>query len=251
MKKARPTVFAVSDDLLRGATVLGVWAHPDDEAYLSTGLMLRAVRSGGSAFSLHASLGELGTQDPQTWPPERLGPHRREELAQALELVGVQEHRVLGIPDGGCREVSDADIVPVIAAEIERRRPDVLVTFGPDGMTGHDDHRVVSRWVTLAWRELGIGHLLYAGMVRSHATAHADLMTRVGLDPDELPGVIEDEQASLVVTLDEEELQVKRAALAAHASQTEALVDIAGEEAYRAWVSAEMFRVPVAEDHAG
>jgi hypothetical protein len=63
--------------------------------------------------------------------------------------------------------------------------------------------------------------------------------------------VIEDEQASLVVTLDEEELQVKRAVLAAHASQTEALVDIAGEAAYRAWVSAEMFRVPVAEDHAG
>ncbi|MGB7447501.1 MAG: PIG-L family deacetylase [Ornithinimicrobium sp.] len=239
----------MADELLHGATVLGVWAHPDDEAYLSTGLMLRAVRSGGRAFSLHASLGEMGTADPQTWPPERLGPQRRAELARAMELVGVQEHRVLGFPDGGCGDLDDADVVPVIAEEIERRSPDVVVTFGPDGMTGHDDHCAVSRWVTRAWRQVGMGHLLYAGMVRSHTEKHADLMTRVGLAPDELPGRIEDGRASLVVALDPAELEMKRAVLAAHATQTEPLVEVTGEAAYRAWVSAEMFRTPDAEDH--
>ena len=39
-----------------------------------------------------------------------------------------------------------------VAALIERTRPDVIVTFGPDGMTGHPDHQTVSAWVTEAWR---------------------------------------------------------------------------------------------------
>ena len=41
--------------------LLGIWAHPDDEAYLSAGLMARVVASGGSVTVLAATRGEKGT----------------------------------------------------------------------------------------------------------------------------------------------------------------------------------------------
>ena len=53
-------------------TVLGVWAHPDDEAYLSGGLMAMARDAGSRVVCVTATRGELGTPDPQAWPPERL-----------------------------------------------------------------------------------------------------------------------------------------------------------------------------------
>lgn len=61
-------------------TLLGVWAHPDDEAYLSAGLMALARRDGQRVVVVTATFGEHGTDDPHRWPPTRLARHRRQEL---------------------------------------------------------------------------------------------------------------------------------------------------------------------------
>ena len=53
-------------------TILGVWAHPDDEAYLSGGLMAMARDAGARVVCVTATRGELGTPDPRTWPPDQL-----------------------------------------------------------------------------------------------------------------------------------------------------------------------------------
>ena len=44
-------------------TILGIWAHPDDEAWLSAGLMARAVDAGSRIVCVTATRGELGVQD--------------------------------------------------------------------------------------------------------------------------------------------------------------------------------------------
>src|SRR3954463_12618327 len=85
-------------------TLLGVWAHPDDEAYLTAGLMAEHRRRGDRVVVVTATLGERGTSDPAAGPPERLARLRRAELRDALAAVGVDEVRVLGLPDGGCDE---------------------------------------------------------------------------------------------------------------------------------------------------
>ena len=72
-------------------TLLGVWAHPDDEAYLCAGLMAAARDAGHRVVSVTATLGEHGTGDPERWPPERLAPLRAAELAAALDVLGVDE----------------------------------------------------------------------------------------------------------------------------------------------------------------
>ena len=50
-------------------TILGVWAHPDDETWLSAVHMMRAVRAGDRVVCVTATRGELGSTDPERWPP--------------------------------------------------------------------------------------------------------------------------------------------------------------------------------------
>ena len=139
---------------MSGRTLLGVWAHPDDEAYLSAGLMAEFSRRGDRVVVVTATLGERGTSDPLAWPPEQLAPVRRAELRRSLAAVGVEEFHLLGLPDGDCEQ---HDATDAIAGFITVLQPDLVVTFGPDGMTGHPDHRAVSRWTTQAMDVAGPG----------------------------------------------------------------------------------------------
>ena len=90
-------------------TLLGLWAHPDDEAYLSAGLMHEYVRNGDRVVVVTATAGELGTADPVAWPPDRLTAHRKRELTASLAELGVSEHYVLDYPDGGCADLDGSD----------------------------------------------------------------------------------------------------------------------------------------------
>jgi hypothetical protein len=65
-------------------TLLGVWAHPDDEVYLSGGLMRLLVEAGHRVVCATATRGEAGTDDPLRWPPELLAAQRERELAASL-----------------------------------------------------------------------------------------------------------------------------------------------------------------------
>ena len=90
--------------LVAGAPVrlLGIWAHPDDEAYLSAGLMRRVIRSGGSVTCLMATRGEAGVplDDPRS--PSVIGDMRELELRESLATIGAELLPFLGHPDGGC-----------------------------------------------------------------------------------------------------------------------------------------------------
>ena len=76
-------------------TILGVWAHPDDEAYLSAGLMADAVRRGNRVVCVTATRGEAGSQDPDRWRSEEMPRSRERALAACLRTLGVTEHRWL------------------------------------------------------------------------------------------------------------------------------------------------------------
>ena len=134
-------------------TVLGVWAHPDDEAYLSAGLMALARRHGRRVVVVTATAGEHGTDDPVCWPPARLARRRRKEMAASLAAIGVDEHQWLGYGDGACADADEGEAVATIGEIIDAVQPDTIVTFGPDGMTGHPDH---SRGVGVDDRGLGV-----------------------------------------------------------------------------------------------
>ncbi|WP_395695635.1 PIG-L deacetylase family protein [Nocardioides sp.] len=223
------------------ATLLGVWAHPDDEAYLSSGLMSVVRDAGGRVAVVTATRGEQGTDDPEAWPPERLAPVREHELRASLAEVGVREHHWLSYRDGELAGVPLERGATEVAAVIDVVRPDVVVTFGPDGMTGHADHRAVSAWTTEAWRRTGRrAELWYATLTPEFHREWGDLNDRVGLWMD-APPVTARSQLVAELRLVGRRLVRKHRALRAHASQTRVLEQLVGPATYRSWWSTESF----------
>lgn len=224
-------------------SVLGVWAHPDDEAFLSAALMAQTVDAGERVVVASATLGERGTPDPALWPPERLAPVRRRELARSLEVLGVKDHRWLGHCDGGLRRVPEPAAVAQIADLVDEVEPDTIVTFGPDGMTGHDDHRTISAWVTSAWRMTGRrSRLWYATLTPSFHVIWGGLNGQVGLWlPGSRPPATPAVDLAHRIAADDHLSRRKYAALRAHASQTDGLVARVGAERFRRWWAVESF----------
>jgi hypothetical protein len=120
-------------------TVLGIWAHPDDEAFRSAGPMAAARDAGQRVVCVTATLGEHGTDDPQRWPPQRLARVRTHEARASLAALGVTEHHLLGVSDGTCAAQPPDSVVRRLAQIIQS--VDTILTFGPDGMSGHEDPR--------------------------------------------------------------------------------------------------------------
>ncbi|HEX6656534.1 MAG TPA: PIG-L deacetylase family protein [Ilumatobacter sp.] len=221
-------------------TLLGVWAHPDDEAYLTAGLMAEFRGRGDRVVVITATLGERGTSDPVAWPPERLAVLREHELRTSLAAVGVDELHLLGYMDGECTWNDGTDPIAELMAEIA---PDLIVTFGPDGMTGHPDHRAVSAWTTDAWRVARPqADLWYATLGTDHYAQWGALSDHVGLWAEQpSPPCTADHDLAARVTLDNESLDRKLAALQAHASQTTGLIEAVGLGTYREWWRTEYF----------
>jgi LmbE family N-acetylglucosaminyl deacetylase len=222
-------------------TLLGVWAHPDDEAYMSAGLMAEFQLRGDRVVIVTATFGEHGTSDPAAWPPPRLAAHRYGELCGSLSHLGVSELHLLGYEDGGCAQRDGTDAIAKIMADVE---PDLIVTFGPDGMTGHPDHRAISRWTTDARAAVLPDADLW------YASCTAEFHDRWGAVNDQIDfwqyqtEVPCTDERDLVrsARLTDDLLDLKMAALRAHTSQTAPLIDLVGAATYREWWSVESFR---------
>jgi len=225
-------------DAIEGlGSVMTVWAHPDDESYLAGGLMAAVAALGAPVTCVTATLGERGgPADQQAETAWR----RAEELSEAVHVLGVSDHVVLGLPDGGCSMADPAHPVRAIVELLATRRPDTVVTFGADGLTGHPDHRAVSRWVSAAV-------LLHPGPRPRllHATETPDQVARLGgIDGVYAPGLPRThrpDELALRLRLTGALLDAKVDALRAHASQTTDLEARVGALRYRAWVAEEAF----------
>src|SRR6266508_2955930 len=105
---------------------MGVWAHPDDETFLSAGLMAAASRAGPRVICVSATCGEAGTHDEEQWPHKTLGVTRTKELHQALKILGVAEHHWLGYHDGSCKDIPKPAAVRALAEIIRQCQPDTI-----------------------------------------------------------------------------------------------------------------------------
>jgi LmbE family N-acetylglucosaminyl deacetylase len=238
----RPTASGAGTTIASLGTILGLWAHPDDETYLAGGLMAAARDGGQRVVCASASAGERGTDDPESWPPARLGAVRRWEAAAAMAVLGVHEHAVLGLPDGALAG-HDEQGVAWAGGLIDDVRPDTIVTFGADGMTFHDDHIAVHRWVTAAWRARRCpARLLYATMTHEHLAEFGPRYDELGVYmADAQPTGHPIHELARHVVLDGAALDRKVTALRSMATQTGALIGALGPAAYAAAVAEEAF----------
>lgn len=136
----------------RPLRLLGIFAHPDDESFGNAGTFARYAAEGVETYVLTATRGQRGwLGDPDEYPgPEALGELREQELRRATATLGVRELTLLDYVDGEVAEANPREIVARIADVIRRVRPQVAVTFGPEGGYGHPDHIAMSQFATAA-----------------------------------------------------------------------------------------------------
>jgi len=230
-------------------TILGVWAHPDDETYLTAGLMARAAADGDRVVIVTATKGEGGSWDEKRWPSETMGEVRAAELMESLRILGVTEHHWLGYIDATCHEVPLEEGTARILTFIEEVRPDTVLTFGPDGMTGHKDHQAVCAWTTEAFRRAAKpgAKLHYAVASKEWADEFVPRMNKFNVFEPGYPPIAAPEEMSIGLALEPEMLERKMQAIEAHVSQVEYMLRYFGEDFFREAHKVEMFRLAEAK----
>jgi LmbE family N-acetylglucosaminyl deacetylase len=132
--------------------LLCVAAHPDDESLGLGGVLARYAAEGIATYVLTATRGERGwIGDPDTYPgPAALGSLRERELRRAASVLGLQQVDFLDYTDGELDSAGAEEVIAGIVTHLRRVRPHVVITFGPDGATGHPDHIAISQFTTAA-----------------------------------------------------------------------------------------------------
>ena len=255
---------------MSGKCLMGVYAHPDDEAFGVGGTLRRYSDEGVRTALVMATRGEAGEiSDPALATPQTLGQVREEELRESCRMLGIQDLSFLDYHDGTLDSVDEDEAVERIVRQIRRLRPQVMVTFDANGGYGHFDHMAIHRLTVTAFHRAGdpacypeqrreglepyapqklyLSGFARSVMARMRAVAEsAGVGYRPGGDAATLSleqmGT-EDERITTTILLDREQCDAKLAARAAHRTQrsTSVPVDRLPPDVYRAWLATEYF----------
>ena len=136
--------------------LMAVLAHPDDESLGVGGILARYAREGVDVSVLTATRGQSGRYhghppgDPRHPGPAALAMVREAELRAAATVLGVRDVSLLDYYDQQLDRANASEAIGAIARHLRRVRPDVVVTFGPEGAYGHPDHIAISQFTSAA-----------------------------------------------------------------------------------------------------
>jgi LmbE family N-acetylglucosaminyl deacetylase len=132
--------------------LMAILAHPDDESLGTGGILVKYASEGIETYLVTATRGEHGWWGSEAdYPgPAALGRTRETELRSAAQVLGLREVMFLDYMDGELDKAPAQEVIARLTAHIRRTRPDVVVTFDPDGVYGHPDHIAISQLATAA-----------------------------------------------------------------------------------------------------
>jgi LmbE family N-acetylglucosaminyl deacetylase len=190
--------------------LLSVFAHPDDETFRPGGTLALLARQGVRVEVLTFTHGEAGScGDPPLCAPEELPAVRERELRCACALLRVEAPRLLDCADGRLHEADAEAMTAHILSVINEIRPQAMLSFGSDGLSGHPDHIAVGQWTTEAFRRSEEIAALYTVAVPQSLAQRLD-MRQVHPVPDEV----------IALTVDVSSVwETKRAGMRCHATQ--------------------------------
>ena len=214
-------------DVQKLGTILGIWAHPDDEAFSSAALMAAARQNGQRVVVITATKGDAGmSSDSERWPLAELAKIRTREQEASLHATGVEEHYWLEYEDGKLATIADEKPVEVLVSFLQKIQPDTVISFDADGITGHDDHKTIHQWALRAVEKSQRDILFLC------AKENRDFYEQIGRKlhrehniyfNTEKPEVVEVESVDVCYKPEPKIQQIKMKALRAHASQTLAM----------------------------
>jgi len=143
------TAVPLSADAQGARPIVAVFAHPDDERVVGP-LLSRLAREGRETHLVIATDGSQGVRDFAKIPAgAALVAARAKEASCAAKRLGVRRLHSLGLPDGGLASFEElGKLRSALVAIVDSLGPAAIITFGPEGGTGHPDHRLVGDVVT-------------------------------------------------------------------------------------------------------
>ena len=253
-------------------SLMGIFAHPDDESFGMAGTLARSTRAGHRVAIVCATRGEEGQiADPALATPANLGVVREGELRAACAAVGVTDVTFLDYIDGHLAEADVTEATGRIVAQLRRFRPTVVATFDSNGGYGHVDHMAIHR-LTLAAVTAAADPARYPEQLRDGLTPHRVRKIYYTEIPRERLIAMRDQQRSqgqdfipggdeatlqveqmgvpeaeltTIVTLNDEEYAAKRRSMAAHATQLapDSPFANANEQEMRQFMGTETFKL--------
>lgn len=231
-------------------SILACFAHPDDESFSSGGTLARYASQGAEVTLVCATRGEAGEiSDPALAAPENLAEVREQELRCAAEALGIGRLEFLGYRDSGMEGTDDNnnplayvmadrdEVIGKLVGFIRDLRPDVVITFDPDGAYGHPDHIAIHHHTVAAvaaardesrfpqagpvWTPR---RLFFTALSKTRFTEMRRRLGEMGVDTsafdrEDMP-IVGQEDDEIDVTMDVRDmLPAKRRALACHATQ--------------------------------
>ena len=132
-------------------SLMAIFAHPDDEAFGTGGTLTKYAAAGYDVHLVTATRGEAGEiSEPDLVTKANLPLVREQELQCACQIYNIHPPHFLDYVDGQLAIVHQGQAVGKLVRLIRELRPQVVITFGSDGIYGHYDHIAVHRWATIA-----------------------------------------------------------------------------------------------------
>jgi len=218
--------------------LLLVFAHPDDESSSTGGTTAKYTRYGVPVDLICATHGEKGTR--LNVPPEVSTAVAREAgLRIAAGLMGIRDIYFLDYVDGEMEKADTGEVAQRVMDIMKKVWPEVVITFGPDGISRHPDHVTISAATTIAFDMLtergdGPRKLYYVTIPESAVSAASGDIEGIATRPDE--------EITTVVDISGY-LDTKIRALEAHSSQEDAqwLADMFRQDGKKGWGGKEFF----------
>ena len=146
------TITFLGDSSIPQLKLLAVFAHPDDESMGMGATLAKYSAQGVDTHLVCASRGERGWAGPEEQNPglEGLGKIRTKELENAVAVLGMKSLSFLDYLDGDIDQANHTEAINKIVTHIRKIKPQVVVTFSPDGGYGHPDHIAIGQFTTAA-----------------------------------------------------------------------------------------------------
>jgi LmbE family N-acetylglucosaminyl deacetylase len=198
-----------------------ITAHPDDEAGGFGGSLCLYRERGVETSVICLTPGQAATNRGGAANDQELALMRRKEFAAACEILKVSRGIVLDYPDGQLHRQDLYKAVSDLTLHIRQFRPQVVMTFGPDGsVTGHTDHSMASVFATLAFHWAGRANR-FPDQLTGEVTPHRSQKLYYGTANFTLPNrqPITLPPATAIIEIGDY-LETKVAAFKAHTSQS-------------------------------
>lgn len=221
--------------------ILLIFAHPDDETSAAGGTTAKYVSQGYTVDLVTATGGEKGTRLEVSEGVDT-ATVRAGEQCGAVAITGISDIYRLGYIDGELLEADFSEVTDRVLRVMEKVQPEVVITFGLDGISGHPDHVAIGKAATDAFKKAtksggGPRKLYYVAI------------------PESVFEQVDQEQADNVITRPDDEitteidisgfLETKLRALEKYRSQEDArwLVDMFRQVGESSWAGKEFFHL--------